>query len=124
MATVSTFSKTSSVRQHLNASSLVHLGALAGGCLAVSLVGYGSGVERRWLAVTQQQVVLPDLPSAWDGVRLVHLSDFHLGARGSPGPMLRRAIAITRALRPDLIVLTGDFSDDGRPRDLDLLRPL
>jgi predicted MPP superfamily phosphohydrolase len=38
--------------------------------------------------------------------------------------MVRRAIATAIALRPDLIVLTGDYSHDGIPLDLEVLRPL
>ena len=51
--------------------------------------------------------------------RLVHLSDFHFDG----SPELRRALrslvdsAIARA--PDLVVVTGDLSADGRPAELD-----
>src|SRR5262245_23826328 len=38
--------------------------------------------------------------------------------------MLQRALATAIALRPDLVVLTGDYSHDGTPLDLDILRPL
>lgn len=102
----------------------MRIGLIAGGGLAVALAGYGGSFERRWLSVTHHQVILDDLPTAWDGVRLVQLSDFHFGARGTPKRMLQRAIETTMALHPDLIVLTGDYSDDGRPRDLTLLGPL
>jgi predicted MPP superfamily phosphohydrolase len=100
------------------------LGTLACGSLALALLGYGVGGERRWLAITRQQVELPALPPAWDGLHLVHLSDFHFGARGNPAPMVRRAVATAIALRPDLVLLTGDYSHDGTPVDLDVLRPL
>jgi len=51
--------------------------------------------------------------------RIVHLSDFHFDG----SPELRRALrslvdsAISR--RPDLVVVTGDLSADGRPAELD-----
>lgn len=41
-------------------------------------------------------------------VRLVHLSDLHVGHATDPR-LLDDAIARTRALRPDLVVLTGDY---------------
>lgn len=124
MATVFTRCGTSALRQPLGTLNPVRIGALTGSCLAAAFIGYSSSCERRWLAVTHQQVVVPDVSPAWDGLRLVHLSDFHLGALGTPHAMLRRVIAATLALHPDLIVLTGDYSHDGRPQPLDLLAPL
>lgn len=111
-------------RTRPGALDIIRMGTLACGGLAVAFAGYGGSVERRWLSVTRHRVALADLPPAWDGLRLVQLSDFHLGARGTPTPMLRRTIDAAIALRPDLVLLTGDYSDDGRPRDLALLRPL
>ncbi len=53
---------------------------------------------------------LPDLPEAFDGVRLVQLSDFHSGPYMSREQMLsvRRQI---EELKPDLYFFTGDFVD-------------
>jgi predicted MPP superfamily phosphohydrolase len=99
-------------------------GPFACGGLILALLGYGVGGERRWLAVTCQQVNMPTLPPAWDGLRLVQLSDFHFGARGNPDGMVRRAVATAVALQPDLVLLTGDYSHHGTPVDLDVLRPL
>lgn len=114
----------SALSARLGALAPRHLGMFACAGLAVALAGYGGSFERRWLSVTHHQVTLDDLPTAWDGLRLVQLSDFHLGARGTPTRMLEHAIETTTALHPDLILLTGDYSDDGRPRDLTLLGPL
>ena len=66
----------------------------------------------------------PHLPPEWDGVRIVQLTDLHLGIPGAPYGMLERAVAATLALKPELIALTGDYSHDGTPRPLDLLAPL
>lgn len=58
-----------------------------------------------------QAVDLPELPPAFDGFRILQLSDLHivrLGAREE------RAAQLVNAARPDLIVLTGDYvKDDG-----------
>ncbi|MGH7599628.1 MAG: metallophosphoesterase [bacterium] len=53
---------------------------------------------------------LTDLPKAFDGVRLLQLSDFHSGPYMSREQMLsvRRQI---EELQPDLYFLTGDFVD-------------
>jgi 3',5'-cyclic AMP phosphodiesterase CpdA len=51
--------------------------------------------------------------------RIVHLSDFHFDG----SPEIRRALGSmidsAAALRPDLVVVTGDLSADGRPAELD-----
>lgn len=103
--------------------------AMARGTLvAVGAAGlflaYAGGVERRWLSITQREVAVAGLPAAWDGLRIVHMSDWHLGARGAPYGMLRRAVAAVARLHPDLIALTGDYSDDGYPHPMDVLAPL
>lgn len=98
---------------------------IALGSCALASGLYAAVVERRWLALTQHDVQISDLPTGWNGVRLVHLTDFHLGSFGVPYKTLKRAVAIAIALRPDIFVLTGDFSDDGRPQPIkDLLAPL
>lgn len=104
--------------------TVLRRGALALGGLGAAFIGYAGGIERRWLAVTHHRVPMAGLPPEWDGVRIVQLTDFHLGIAGAPYRMLARAVAQAVALRPDLIVLTGDYAHDGRPRPLDLLAPL
>ena len=54
------------------------------------------------------EIPLARLPAAWDGLTIVQLSDFHYDPDVTVPP-IRRAIEITSRLRPDLIVLTGDF---------------
>lgn len=108
----------------MDIGTILRRGALAIGGLGAAFLAYAGGIERRWLEVTQHQVPMLDLPPEWDGVRIVQLTDLHLGIAGAPYPMLEQAVAAAVALKPDLIVLTGDYSHDGRPRPLDLLAPL
>jgi predicted MPP superfamily phosphohydrolase len=53
-------------------------------------------------------------------VRVAHLTDLHFGTV-TPTALLDDAVATTNALRPDLVVLTGDFVARGR-RFLDAMR--
>jgi predicted MPP superfamily phosphohydrolase len=61
-------------------------------------------------------VPIPDLPAALDGLRIGHLSDFHIGVHVHADDA-RRAIALLDSVAPDLIVMTGDLLDH-RPRDI------
>jgi predicted MPP superfamily phosphohydrolase len=54
------------------------------------------------------EVPLPRCPHAFDGLTILQLSDIHYDDHFSVVP-LRRSLAIVEELRPDLIVLTGDF---------------
>jgi uncharacterized protein len=53
---------------------------------------------------------LPRLPRAWDGLKLLHLSDLHLS--GTPDRAYFRAVMDhCRAWEPDLVCVTGDIVD-------------
>lgn len=83
--------------------------AVGGGLLA-----YATLVEPRWIATTRWTVRVPGLPAAWEGMRVVHLSDFQVGMWGQSGRVARRAVTIAHSLRPDVLVLTGDIVQTGR----------
>lgn len=51
---------------------------------------------------------IPDLPGEFDGYHMLQLTDFHFGP-ATPAPHLRRAIKLTNDLKPDLILMTGDY---------------
>ena len=53
------------------------------------------------------------MPKPLDGLRVVHLSDFHYGPLVNPRH-LERAIEAANDLRPDLIALTGDYISHDR----------
>lgn len=60
------------------------------------------------LAIERQQIFLPRLPKGLDGLRVVHLSDFHYGPL-TGSEHLERAVQAANDLQPDLIALTGDY---------------
>ena len=62
------------------------------------------------------------LPRELEGVRIAHLSDFHLGLPSRGAAAVERAIDWTAARRPDLVVVTGDLLT--HPRGLPRLRRL
>lgn len=72
----------------------------------------------RRLRVTHAVLRTEDLSPAFDGLRIVQLSDLHVGPHTSRRFLARVAAAVTRAA-PDLIVFTGDQVDD-YARDIEL----
>ncbi len=77
-------------------------------CAAVLFAGW---VGSRRLRTREVVARVPGLPAAFDGLRVVQLSDLHVGPQTSRRFLARVARAAT-ALRPDLLVLTGDLVDD------------
>ncbi len=91
------------------------------GAAAASALAWGV-FEAGWVRRRVLEVELPGLDPALDGVRIAHLSDFHLG------PPSRGRVATVRAVdwvverRPDLVCVTGDLVS--HPRGEALFRSL
>jgi predicted MPP superfamily phosphohydrolase len=49
------------------------------------------------------------LPKAFDGLRIVHISDLHLGSFNYRYKILERAVELINELKPDLVFFTGDL---------------
>jgi predicted MPP superfamily phosphohydrolase len=62
----------------------------------------------------EREVVIPGLPPELDGLRVAHLSDFHLGVPSRGTRAANRAVAWVAERRPDLVCVTGDLLS--RPR--------
>ena len=79
--------------------------AIAAGTVALGTDGF---VESNDPHIVRVQIPLARLPQAFDGFTIVHLSDFHYEEHFSSVP-IRKAVDVVNTLRPDLVVLTGDF---------------
>ena len=75
---------------------------------ALSLWGMYEGV--RIPSVKRVEIAYCDLPPAFDGYRIVHLSDLHCSTAARRG-RFEQIVARVNALKPDLIAITGDFVD-------------
>ena len=63
------------------------------------------------LVLTEYTVQSPELPSAFDGFRIAHISDLHNAEMGSGNGKL---LAMLRSAQPDIIAITGDLIDSRR----------
>jgi uncharacterized protein len=89
------------------------------GASAVAVPTAAALAEPYTLDISKHEVPLPNLPMALDGLRVAHLTDLHRGPL-TPDHTILEAIRRTRALQPDLVVLTGDFVH-GHHRDAEPL---
>src|SRR6187455_2998589 len=78
--------------------------------LALSLthVARDALTEPYMLSIEHQVIQLNRLPKAFDGFRVVQLSDIHHGPFSSP-EQIERAVETANRLQPDIIALTGDY---------------
>ena len=83
---------------------------LATFALAVIAAGYGYYQARRTPAVREVDVPIANLPPALVGLRIVQISDLHVGST-IKAPFVERVVARVNELQPDLIAFTGDLAD-------------
>ncbi|MFT3880457.1 MAG: metallophosphoesterase [Gemmatales bacterium] len=83
--------------------------------------------KRGWLAkmpfnqiyevdLTEKELVLPRLPAAWDGLRILHLTDLHFCGRPSKA-YFERVFHLCSKRGCDVLVLTGDLVDSDKHYD-------
>lgn len=63
-------------------------------------------MEPNRITVTEHAIAVPQLPDELDGVRIVHLTDFHLEGYGDAE---RAVVQIVRRADPEVLCLTGDY---------------
>jgi hypothetical protein len=86
--------------------SFLRLGA---GALAAGFAGtYSVFVERQIVLVNTYRIPVPRLPRAFEGLRIVHLTDLHHGFLVSLD-FIRGIVGRANDLGGDLIVCTGDY---------------
>jgi len=101
-------------------SGAVAFGRRAGaffGAMAAAGLGWG-WFEAGWVRLRALELEVPGLPPELDGLRVAHLSDFHLGVPSRGVRAVERAVEWTAGRRPDLVCVTGDLLTHprGEPR--------
>lgn len=87
-------------RDFLKASTAAFLGAAGLGVYAVA-------VEPQWVEFVSRPLAIRGLSSRLEGATLVHLSDMHVG--GVSDEYVIEVFQKVAALRPDIVVATGDL---------------
>ena len=70
--------------------------------------------EAGWVRLRVRELPLRGLPPDLDGLRIAHLSDFHLGPPSRGVRAVERAVDWVAKRQPDLVCITGDLLS--RPR--------
>jgi predicted MPP superfamily phosphohydrolase len=91
----------------VNRRDFLKLGALAGAS-AAGVGAYTWLVEPHWEKIVERDLPIAKLPASLAGARLVQISDIHVGPRVDDDYLIG-ALRRAAALRPDIVVVTGDF---------------
>ena len=89
-----------------------NIGNVTGLCLASVLaltMLYGVIFGWKQLTVKQVELSFPTLPAEFDGYKIVHLSDLHIGTHGQQTAFLEKLVQCVNEQQADLIVFTGDL---------------
>jgi hypothetical protein len=70
---------------------------------------YGMTFGRFNYEIEKVRLVFPELPAAFEGLRIIHISDLHLGSIYNQKERLEKAIGLINDQKPDLILFTGDL---------------
>lgn len=86
-------------------------GYIAGVVALASLayVVYGATEGKQHFQIREVTITYKDLPDAFDGYRILQLSDIHSGSWTRNGKAIQKAVDMVNAEQADLVVFTGDI---------------
>jgi predicted MPP superfamily phosphohydrolase len=97
------------------------IGKFFAGLTAASVVGRGyTFLETKWVEYNHITLKIPKLPPAFDGYKIVHLTDIHIDEHISP-EYTEEIVKKVNEFKPDLIAITGDVIDKVTPESFDPL---
>lgn len=83
--------------------------------IAFGVMWWGALINRFNIQINEVEVSDRALPAAFDGFRIVQISDLHVGTFGSDTSFVSEMVSRINALNPDMIVFTGDIVNRHTP---------
>ena len=91
------------------ASSIVKVIGILMACIVVVIGIYGLAFGWKKLETVYVDLYFDSLPESFDGYRIAHLSDLHLGTYGDETDFVEKIVRCVNEEHPDMIVFTGDI---------------
>ena len=79
---------------------------------------YGALWGWKKLELHEQELRFEQLPSSFDGYKIVQISDLHVGTYGQDSAYFKKLVQMVNDQHPDMIVFTGDIVNSN-PKELD-----
>lgn len=95
---------------------------IVGGIFAAAgfgIAAYGMGWGWKRLVTNDIDIQVAGLPKAFDGYRIIHLSDFHIGTYMDAPECVEHIVEEVNKQNADLIVFTGDMVNTD-PKEMDM----
>lgn len=90
-------------------SQATRVGALVG---TVGIFGHAAArANSAQPTVVSTELAIASLPTALEGVRIVQISDLHVGQIHHAAPLIESIVKTVQELQPDIIAMTGDMTD-------------
>lgn len=70
---------------------------------------YGIAYGRFDFTIRRLKMNFPNIPAAFDGIKIVQISDFHIGTFFNHQDQIKEIVYMVNNEQPDLILFTGDF---------------
>lgn len=96
----------------LNSHNVPPLATRLGLIFAVLTAGiqiFGCSFGWKQLKTDRHRLAIPELPAAFEGYRLIQLTDLHLGTYAGDTTFISTLVDSVNRLNPDMIVFTGDL---------------
>ena len=113
-------------REAMRATQGIRRRQFVAGLAAAGTAGWGVWEGIRVPRIKRTEIEVEGLPRAFDGFRIVHLSDLHCSAAARREHM-KGIVAQANTLNADIVCITGDFVDgsvEARREDLEPLKDL
>ena len=105
------------------AFSIVNVIGIVTACVVSLMALYGLVFGWKQLEINHVDLYFEDLPKAFDGYRIAHLSDLHVGTYKGKTAFLEKVVSRVNAENPDLVVFTGDLVNT-EPEEILPYKPL
>ena len=89
-------------------STFNSIGIAVGAVVSVAML-YGLLCGWKQLTIKNVDLTFDNLPAEFEGYRIAHLSDLHVGSYGSNVAFLEKVVQRVNDEEPDLVVFTGDL---------------
>ena len=112
------FSRFNTETDYSRRSFISQVGLMASGLMLGSMV-YGVIWGKFNFRIISKDIASTKIPAAFDGAKIVQISDAHLGSFGGSFEPVKKAVRMINQLEPDFVFFTGDMvnnhADEAQP---------